>query len=200
MEIAVKQTDAKSGKDKESASMPDDWNSPSVRQWIEMDPSLAKVDLGDYFWVTRDRLQSTMSGISMVPPLVRRLFEGLVGANPSTRAAAVTGAASLSDAERAILYELLDRNVQRSPADKSGYDAFRALVEARVADSAKHFATTLTNAPHTEIPPAVGTDVDTLAKSNSQLRPIFEPVLSKLEKSSGRVGAAVKAARKPKQK
>lgn len=199
MEHAIKQRGEKKGKTQEVATLPEEWNSSSVRQWLEMEPSLSAVDLGDYFWVARDRLQSTMTGLSMVPPIVRRLFENLVGANPSSRSAAVTSAAAVSEGERGILFELLDRNVQRNPAEKAAYDAFRALVEASVPDSAKQFAAALTKAPESEIPPAVGTDVDTLAKSNSQLRPIFEAVLTKLEKSTSRVGAAVKAARKPKQ-
>jgi hypothetical protein len=200
MEVAVKQASEKKGKSKDAAAIPDDWNLPSVRQWIEMEPLLSTVDLGDYFWVARDRLQSTMSGLSMVPPLVRRLFENLIGVNPTVRSAAVTGAATLSEGEREILFDLLARAILRNPAEKSASDCFRALIEANIPDSAKRYAAAVNNAPESDLNPAIGTDIDTLSKSKSQLRSIFEPVLAKLENSNTRVGAAVKAARKPTRK
>ena len=46
------------------------WETSSMQKWIAMEPSLSEVDLRDYFWISRDRLQSTFSGISMVPPIV----------------------------------------------------------------------------------------------------------------------------------
>lgn len=200
MEAAAKKLGEKNGQGKQPTSIPDEWNSPSVRQWVEMEPLLAKVDLGDYFWVTRDRLQSTMSGLSMVPPLVRRLYEDLIGVNPTARAAAVTSVANLPESEREILFELLAGAIQRSPADKTASDSFRALVEANVPDSAKRYATAVLNTPDADLNPAIGTDIDTLAKSKPDLKPIFEPVLVKLEKSDSRAGRAVKAVRKPPQK
>lgn len=42
-----------------------------MNRWLAMAPPLADVDLRDYMWVTRDRLGSTMSGMTMVPPIVR---------------------------------------------------------------------------------------------------------------------------------
>src|SRR5437868_6950210 len=34
------------------------WNESAVQQWLQMAPPLSGVDLGDYFWVARDRISS----------------------------------------------------------------------------------------------------------------------------------------------
>ena len=99
-----------------------------------------------------------------------------------------------------MLFDLLERNIQQKPSEKSGYDAFRILVENSLPDSAKRLVAAIAKVPSSGIPPAVGTDIDTLSKSKREYLPVFDPVLKELEKSDTRVGAAVKAARKPKQK
>lgn len=176
----------------------DNWESSQLRSWMAMKPSLVNIDLRDYFWITRDRLQLSMSNLSMVPPLVRRLFESLIGNNPSQKTTAVRNTGELREDERGSLFDLLEQNIQQKPADKSGYDAFRALVEKDVSESAKRLASALINVPASKIPPAVGTDIHTICKSKKDLQPIFNSVLSEWEKTNTRVGAAVKEARKSK--
>ena len=56
-------------------SQEQDWSRPAIRKWLAMEPRLSMVDLRNYFWVARDRLASTFSGISLVPPAIRRVFE-----------------------------------------------------------------------------------------------------------------------------
>lgn len=44
-----------------------------------MQPALRELDPRDYFWLVRDRTNSTLAGVQMVSPLVRRLFDQLTG-------------------------------------------------------------------------------------------------------------------------
>lgn len=174
----------------------DDWELTQLRSWIAMKPSLVNVDLRDYFWITRDRLQLSMSNLSMVPPLVRRLFENLIGNNPSKRAVAIQDTKELREDEQGVIFELLEQNIQQKPKNKSGYDVFRALIEKDVPESAKCLVSALGNVPTSDIPPAIGTDIYTICKSRKDLQPIFKSILDKWEKGGTRVGAAVKEARK----
>lgn len=166
--------------------------------YIASDTMLIHARIG-YPVTARDRLQSSMSGLSMVPPLVRRLFESLIGNNPSQRNTAVKSAGELRDEERGLLFDLLEQNIQQKPSDKSSYDAFRALVEKDVSESAERLASAIDKAPESKIPAAVGTDIDTLCKSKQALYSVFTPILNKWEKSDTRVGGAVKSVRKPRQ-
>lgn len=198
MENELRESSAKTYSPREpTTAFSDDWANPQIRRWVAMEPPLAGVDLRDYFWVTRDRLQSSMAGLSMVPPMVRRLFEGLIGNNVPQRNAAIKEATNLREDERELLLDLLDRNIQQKPTEKSGYDAFRHLVESGFPESARRMAAAMAKAPASEVPPAVGTDIDTLVRSKQDLRPMLEPILKKwaaLEET--RVGKAIARIRK----
>ena len=52
------------------------WNSPKILTWLHSDPKLANVDLRDYFWISRDRLES-MSDV-MTPPIVTAIITKLM--------------------------------------------------------------------------------------------------------------------------
>lgn len=196
MEDAVREEAAQGERSKESATpFPEDWATSQIRDWVAMEPSLSGVDLRDYFWVARDRLQSSMSGLSMVPPVVRRLFEDLIGNSAPQRNAAVKSAGELRAEEREILFELLERTILQKPSEKPGYEALRHLVEADLQDAAKRMAAAFAKAPTAAVPPAVGKDLDTLVKAKPALKPVFDAVLKNWQASEGtRVGAALKKA------
>ncbi len=183
-----------SGKETEGSKdivVPEEWSTPQLVRWIRMKPSLSGLDLRDYFWIARDRLQSSMSGISMVPPVVRRVFEGLIGDNTSTKREATTAASTFGDAEVEMLLDLLQRNVQQHPSEKTAYDAFRSLVESNVPGAASRMAQTISDVPPSEIPPAVGGDLLTLCKAKPELDPTFAGLLADLKKTNTKVGKMI---------
>ena len=174
-----------------NSDIPKDWATPQLQRWIKMAPSLSGIDLSDYFWIARDRLQSTMSDISMVPPIVRRVFEGLVTGNTPAKAAAVITAKSFEEAECEALLALLQRNLKQHPSEKSAYDAYRFLIEANVPGSVARFATAIADAPPSQIPPAVGMDLATLTKAKPECAEAFAAAITKLKKSETQVGKAL---------
>jgi predicted KAP-like P-loop ATPase len=177
----------------EKPELPDDWNTPSLQRWVKMAPALGGVDLRDYFWIARDRLQSSMSGISMVPPVVRRIFEQLVSGSVPEKSTAAKTARDFEESDRDTLFDLLDRNLKQHPTTKAAYDAYRLMIEAGVANAATRYATALDGAPPSQIPPAVGTDIGTLVKSKPELTASFSPVIAKLSKTDTQVGRALAA-------
>ncbi|HEY1084735.1 MAG TPA: P-loop NTPase fold protein, partial [Prosthecobacter sp.] len=52
------------------ASPPKEWDKPSLERWAKMEPLLADVDLSEYFWLARDKLASSLAGMSLVAPVV----------------------------------------------------------------------------------------------------------------------------------
>jgi hypothetical protein len=154
------------------------WKTEFQRRWIRMDPPLSEVDLRDYFWVARDRLESTFSGLSLMPPFVRRLLEDLLSENPGRRNAAATRAKDLVDAERSILLEAVRQQVVRQPERKHGYDALRLLVERDVPDALASLAQAANEVPPAAVPANVGLDLRNLTTGKpataEQLRPVLE--------------------------
>ncbi len=53
-----------------------EWNQAKILTWLESEPSLANIDLRDYYWISRDRLESMSS--AMVPPIVKTIITSLM--------------------------------------------------------------------------------------------------------------------------
>jgi len=171
------------------------WATTALRRWIAMEPLLKDVDLRDYFWIARDRLESTFTGISMVPPIVRTVLDGLISGAPPKRNAAMMAAKNLTEDERASLLSLIDQLISRQPEDKAGYEAVRCLIEAGIAGSAEFLVKTLTQRPLDNVPANVGMDFMTLYKTKSELSSILDPAKQLLLKSDTRIGKAAQSAK-----
>ena len=181
-----------SEKKEEVKKIPTGWEGPFMQKWIEMTPSLTDVDLRDYFWISRDRLQSTLSGISMVSPIVRRILDKLVSDNSGRRNMAIKEAVNLDENERSSLLMQLEQYLHRHPGQKQGYDALQALIERNIGGAPETLANALNKCPANAIPPAIAFPLKTLMKDKPELKEILEPVFGKLMESETPFGRALK--------
>lgn len=172
------------------------WAKQFVRRWVAMEPYLADVDLRDYFWVARDRLQSALADVAMVPPLVRRIVDDLLSENEGRQASVVKVLGDIDAEERAQVIALLSRQIERHPGEPNGYDAIRRLIEAGVPGSAETLADVLRAVPPEKIPPALGMDLLTLLKARGELNAIFAPVIKDLQDTQTRFGMALRQGQK----
>jgi hypothetical protein len=117
------------GKDSPAGIVPLEWDTERIHRWMALPPFLSEVDLSDYFWLARDRLASSMSGLTMIPPLVRRIFEDLL--KKASRPAAARIVKDLNPDDCVYLDDLLTRNLTRQPDNPDAFDAFKAMVEVR---------------------------------------------------------------------
>lgn len=53
-----------------------DWGNPKLLTWLDSEPYLANVDLRDYFWISRDRLESMSDALT--PPIVTSIIAKLM--------------------------------------------------------------------------------------------------------------------------
>lgn len=195
MEAAVSD-DAKDGKAK--TSIHEEWAVPRLKRWLSMQPVLSGVDLRDYFWIARDRLQSSITGMSLVPQIVRRVLEGLTSDNSGVQVAAAKSAGEFDEAELEILFDLLQRNAKQNPTEKTAYDAYRSLIEGNVNGAVGQMVSTVNEIPPSAIPPAVGGDILTLIKAKQQLKKPFAGLIAKLKESDSLVGKMIAQWDKPK--
>lgn len=167
------------------------WETSSIQKWIAMEPSLSEVDLRDYFWISRDRIQSTFSGISMVSPIVRRILEELVSGNSGKRNSAGDGAVDLNEDEKSSLLTQLEEFVHRHPDQKQGYEALIVLIEKNIDGAAERLVHVLGRVPDQSIPPAIGFPLSALAKK-PELMAILQPTIDRLMETKSRIGMALK--------
>lgn len=175
------------------------WATTAIRRWIAMAPELTNIDLRDYFWVARDRLDSTFTGLSMVPPATRLVLEGLISGVSVRRNEAVKTAAGLMEDERVALLQLLDQAITRNPHEKKNYDALRLLVETSLPGALDLLSTVLQRIPTSQIPPAVGLDLLTLVKTKPAVQAGLQPAIDRLRESNDKVGTAIRTTLKGKQ-
>ena len=168
------------------------WEVPFLKKWIEMKPLLSNVDLRDYFWISRDRLQSTFSGISMVSPFVRRILEDLISGNQGKLKIAVKEVVDLQDDERTSLLTQLEKHIPRHPNRPPGYKALIALIEEKIDGAPETLVRVLDKCPAKSIPPAIGVTLQMLARNSEQrLKDILEPAVYRLAKTDTRIGKAL---------
>jgi hypothetical protein len=170
------------------------WAKSSARRWVAMEPLLHSIDLRDYFWVARDRLESTFTGVAMLPPVVRAILDGLTSDVAPKRNSAKETAKLLKADEMSLLLDALVQRIARQPEDPTSYNALFHLIELDRQGAAKVLVSTLLQRPLDNVPPAVGMQLMTLYKSKPELIGILEPARDHLVKSDTRVGKAAKAA------
>jgi hypothetical protein len=105
----------------EDESAPQGWEGPKLRRWASMVPLLSEVDLSDYFWLARDKLGASISGLSLVPPAVRAALEALMSVVGRKTAGAMIN--SLDSDELDLLMEQIKNQLRRDPSNGEGYNA-----------------------------------------------------------------------------
>lgn len=177
------------------ASLPSGWLTPSLRRWLRAEPTLAKTDLRDYFWVARNRLESTLSDASLIPPAIRVLATVLLGDGvaPREREAALAEAVLLpSDLQEVLLAQV----AKQAPVPASGLRAFSALVDltrAGAADAAGVLVETLMQVPAADLDPSLGLLLLTLREDKPEVRTSLDPVLDQLRRGRTRIAAALES-------
>lgn len=167
------------------------WQTPRIRDWLTMDPPLSDVDLRDYFWVARDRTKSTLTGASLVPPLVKRLFMSLIGGNSGIRNVSAKEAQSLSADDRESLLHLLEQQATRHPEQDEAFEALRALAENSISEAAATMISAVQKAAKETMSPSVPGRLVLLATSDPSLRvPVQEALEALAAKSDSPAGTA----------
>jgi hypothetical protein len=167
-----------------------EWTTPAIKNWLRLSPALTDVDLRDYFWLARDRTGSTLAGIEMVPPIVRRLFDQLVGDNEGEQYIAVRDAPNLEEPERNTLLRLLRQQVESHPDNLNGPDALFKLAEYKLPGAAEALINSVSNASAKLLDPGVAFKIETIGKNEPELKDAAQDLLSNLAKTNTKIGKA----------
>lgn len=115
-ELGVMETEAVSAEKVSDDVFPNTaWKDRTVLNWLRMQPPLAKEDLRDYFWLTRDRISGLLAGVSLVSPIIRTLIADLVGREGITVKAFTDQIRGLQGEEQITLFSELGNVLKRDP-------------------------------------------------------------------------------------
>jgi hypothetical protein len=111
---------------REAADLPKDaaadlvtwFSTPAVRQWLHLEPLLAAVALGEYFFFCRDRLSPAAPGARLSAPM-QALLGRLQSPTVAQRRKAVEDSTKVSPEEFTPLYEALLDRVRQKPGGEA---------------------------------------------------------------------------------
>lgn len=114
-----------------------EWHKEKVVKWLNADPKLKDVDLRDYFWISRDKILTSIAGTSLIPPVVKAIYKELENELPATisKKLITDKVATLADHERIALLELLNQMVKKNPKTKRLHDLFQYMIDENIVDS-----------------------------------------------------------------
>ena len=130
------------------------WNKGKVQRWLRIEPKLKDIDLRDYFWLSRDRLSGSISGASLVPPMIRSIAQELMeyGSEKILVASATNAKSNLTENEQDLLLGLLEQEIlKRSEIDK-GHVIFFQLIAAGMPAAQSRYKAALNQISHDKIP------------------------------------------------
>lgn len=170
------------------------WDIKPMRRWLAMEPSLSDIDLRDYFWIARDRLESTLSGTALISPIVRLALSDIISGNSGKVNQALHTVKEFEEDERVSFLDLLETHIKRHADEKSGYDAFRELINADIPGSVESYLNVLLTVPINAIPVAIAFDMAGLLKGRHDLGEKFEPVIERLSSKKSKINTALQKA------
>ncbi len=156
-----------------------EWSKVKIVKWLQIEPKLSEIDLRDYFWISRDKISTSISASSLIPPIVKTLFKELNQEMPTGTRKEIFNAKfhSLIPLEKDAFLNLLSINVKKNPKEKLGFDIFNLLVDENIENVTSYYTETLNTLNKTEIEASVGVS---LRKYNSH--PVLGEFLNELFK------------------
>jgi hypothetical protein len=170
------------------------WQAPAVQDWLRLEPALADVDLRDYFWIARDQLGTTLSGLTLVPPVVRALLQGLITGNEGEREMTARESLSLAGEERAELLRLLGQQVRRRPEDPGGVAALVVLVNLGMPGALEALLAALGDIPTGQVAPNVAYELQTIATTRLESKVAVSALLGRWAQGQTRVSVSARDA------
>ena len=137
-----------------------EWSKPKIIKWFQIEPLLSGVDLRDYYWIARDKLENSITATSMIPPVVRALYNELLPDNMTvtvTKSLLTDKYLVFNDIEKDAFFNLLSSNLKRNPQQKRLYDIFNVMMENKIENTTYHYIESLKIISVSDIEPAVAT-------------------------------------------
>jgi len=93
-----------------------DWQTPQIQNWIRIEPKIGNVDLRNYFWLVRDKTESTMSNIHMVSPIIQKLYSQISSTDKHQRSVGFIELKKFDELVKDEVFELLNNELLNNPS------------------------------------------------------------------------------------
>lgn len=165
------------------------WNKSGVVKWLKTEPYLASIDLSDYFWLSRDKIASSIPGASLIPPIVRTTYQSLNQdslTDTVSKSIIKKNIISFSDFERSSFLEYCSQILIKNPKKSRAYAIFHLLIDENVKEADLSYVKALGSVNPTEIPPAIGEALKRYT-SIEGIRDFIDKTIKPLKSATGKL-------------
>ena len=135
-----------------------EWNSLELKQIFASEPKFSQVDMRELFWVSRDNLVDQMSGVALIPPHVKNVFNKIYNADSDSirKNMCKTEITGLSSEGIKDIFTLLDAKLLTSVMDKNAYGVYYYCILNDIAGAYESFLEILSRIDTSKIPFSLG--------------------------------------------
>lgn len=151
-----------------------EWDKDILLKWARMKPPLKDTNLMDYYWIARDKLVNTIDAEAMVSQIVRLIYKSITTyTTQASLKSEVQKISQLSDEERSVLLNMINRNMLEHPDDDRCFEIVHAIINGGYSDMMAIYKDTLQNLRENKreslIPASVAIGMIALGKNDPDL-------------------------------
>ena len=147
-----------------------EWNITGVKSLIEREPKFSSVDMKELFWVSRDNIIDAMSGTTLIPVRVKRLFNDSYNAASDNilKPLCEGQVKQLSAEDLRDYYSLLEEKTLSNPNDKRCYHIYYFCIVCEVEQAYQRFLGILRRIDTQSIPFSLGNKFNDIVEKYNQ--------------------------------
>ena len=147
-----------------------EWNITGMKSLIEREPKFSSVDMKELFWVSRDNIIDAMSGTTLIPVRVKRLFNDSYNAASDNilKSLCKGQVKQLSAEDLRDYYSLLEEKTLSNPNDKRCYHIYYFCIVCEVEQAYQRFLGILRRIDTQSIPFSLGNKFNDIFEKYNQ--------------------------------
>jgi hypothetical protein len=153
-----------------------EWGSEKIVRWLNIEPKLSNIDLRDYYWISRDQLSTSISGGSLISPIIRSLSKRLiehVSGSILTNSITQEVDGKLTETDHYTLLSLLEKELIKTPEKAEIHKVFIEMMAQNVTGSLEAYSRVIKTVDNTKIPFSLRNDLQLAEKKNAAINTLY---------------------------
>lgn len=154
-----------------------DWASDRLIGWLNIEPKLSGEDLRDYFWISRDQLEKSISGSSLIPRHIRDLCKALVEHGSGTILVNTISndvLGKLNEQDLDVLLSLLEKELLKAVENANIHKVFIELMAQKTINSIESYTRVIQQVDHDKIPFSLHNDFKLAVGKNAEISSVLK--------------------------
>jgi hypothetical protein len=147
------------------------WDEDIILKWVRMQPSLQEINLMDYYWISRDKLENTINAEAMVSQIVRLIHKSIsTFTTQKSLKSEIQKINQLLDNEKSVLFNMIGSDLLDHPDDDRCYSVIHSIIDSNYSEMMVIYKDVLFRIKERNkdslIPPSVALGMKELAKKD----------------------------------